>query len=39
MFNNGYLLEYSTKYLNYYGAKNSPLRLTAKQILSQWIDS
>ncbi|WP_249215411.1 MULTISPECIES: hypothetical protein [unclassified Providencia] len=39
IFKNGYLLEYSTQYLNSSNATNTPLRLTAKQILSQWIDS
>ncbi|CAG9423812.1 hypothetical protein NVI2019_GHJFPKLH_02329 [Providencia alcalifaciens] len=39
IFKNGYLLEYSTQYLNSSNTINTPLRLTAKQILSQWIDS
>ncbi|WP_272521584.1 hypothetical protein [Providencia sp. PROV202] len=39
IFKNGYLLEYSTQYLNSSVTTNTPLRLTAKQILSQWIDS
>ncbi|HHR6129013.1 TPA: hypothetical protein ACS72K_000586 [Providencia alcalifaciens] len=39
IFKNGHLLEYSTQYLNSSNATNTPLRLTAKQILSQWIDS
>ncbi|MEQ5184393.1 hypothetical protein [Providencia rettgeri] len=39
IFKNEYLLEYSTQYLNSSNVTNTPLRLTAKQILSQWIDS
>lgn len=39
IFKDGHLLEYSTHYINASSAANRPLRLTAKQILSQWIDS
>lgn len=39
IFKNIQLLEYSTQYLNPSSTKNTQLRLTASEILSQWVDS